>query len=113
MRWEFNITVIDDKDIAKAAANGVAKPASAKGTAIKLYNAAIAKFCFDKTCVDFATFNTMGKSAKLSFSNTISAAFRDASSAVDGAIDACATDNAAVSFKPSPTIKVCFPASRN
>jgi hypothetical protein len=36
MRWEFKITVIEDADIASAAANGVANPANAMGTAMKL-----------------------------------------------------------------------------
>lgn len=35
-RSAFSVTVIDDSDIAKAAASGVAIPISAKGTAITL-----------------------------------------------------------------------------
>jgi len=35
-RMAFSDTVIDDRDIAKAAASGVASPASASGTAITL-----------------------------------------------------------------------------
>ncbi|MEP1586169.1 MAG: hypothetical protein ABJR46_10800 [Tateyamaria sp.] len=35
-RWELSKTVIDDADIANAAANGVANPASALGIAIQL-----------------------------------------------------------------------------
>ena len=49
MRGYFNLselseTVIDEADIAKAAASGVAQPAMAIGTAMKLYTVAIVKF---------------------------------------------------------------------
>lgn len=40
----FRETVIDDSDIARAAAKGVAEPIRAKGTATTLYPAEIAKF---------------------------------------------------------------------
>ena len=96
---------MDDSDIAKAAIRGVANPAIAIGTAITLYNVAIRKFYVMRFCDAFANGIKPTSWSRFSPKNTMSDALRAASNALDGEIETCASQSAAVSFKPSPIIR--------
>jgi hypothetical protein len=104
-------TVIEDIDIAKAAISGVASPAMAKWHGQNVVD------CRDGEVLADAPRRGPGgrvgirDGARLRPINTMSDAVRAASSADAGEIETWAAASAAVSFRPSPTIRTFAPAS--
>src|SRR5690606_1878327 len=114
-RKALRVTTSDEPDIARAATNGLTKPSMAAGAATRLYRAAKPKFSSARRRAERAMSIAAATGDRVSPDSTRSAAFWLASSALPGAMAACALDRAAASFSPSPTISTRRPpaASRS